>query len=324
MLLVVTVLFSTVGMGQDDATYKHLSQMANTYFANKEYKRAAETLESAIAIKGPKSGYIEVYNAACAWALAGYPDNAFKHLDFLASRLMKDPEGYMGDSHMDYMTYVVEKDFESLHGDPRWNRFISRLQKRRKPLELQLDSIYFDDQRGRRLLDETEEKYGATSKEMEALWKDIHTQDSVNLVKVKQIIERYGWPSVDSVGRRGNSTVFLVIQHADPATQVHYLPIMRQAVKDKKARGDQLALLEDRVALGQGKKQVYGTQVMKIGGGDWYVRPMEDPDHVDERRKSVGLGRLYYYLRDFNINWDVEKYKEQLPAIEQMEQRLMK
>lgn len=61
------------------------------------------------------------------------------------------------------------------------------------------------------------------------------------------------WSEV--VGNKGSTTLFLVIQHADLGTQVKYLPMVREAVKQHKAQASNLALLEDRVALGQGKNK---------------------------------------------------------------------
>jgi hypothetical protein len=67
-------------------------------------------------------------------------------------------------------------------------------------------------------------------------------------------LDKYGWLGADVVGGQGNSTLFLVIQHSDQATQEKYLPMMREAVKNGKAQGSSLALLEDRAALGQRQK----------------------------------------------------------------------
>ena len=50
-----------------------------------------------------------------------------------------------------------------------------------------------------------------------------------------------------------------------------------------------LALLEDRVALRQGKKQIYGSQIgMDPETGEYFVSPLEDPDNVVERRIKMG------------------------------------
>ena len=68
---------------------------------------------------------------------------------------------------------------------------------------------------------------------------------------------------------------------------------MRAAVKDKNASASDLALMEDRLALAQGKKQLYGSQ---LGRNEitktYYVLPIENPDQVDVRRQKMGLSTL--------------------------------
>lgn len=102
---------------------------------------------------------------------------------------------------------------------------------------------------------------------------------------------------------------------------------MRNAVKNGIASNSSLALLEDRVALRQGKKQIYGSQI----GFDsetklYYVMPLEDPDNVDKRRAEVGLQPLadYIYNCHWRIKWDVEQYKKDLSAIEVKEKKKQK
>ena len=79
--------------------------------------------------------------------------------------------------------------------------------------------------------------------------------------------------------------------------------MMREAVKNQKARPEQLALLEDRVALAQGKKQIYGSQIdQDPKSGKYSVAPIEDEPNVNKRRAAVGLGPLEEYVR----HWDIE------------------
>jgi hypothetical protein len=156
---------------------------------------------------------------------------------------------------------------------------------------------------------------------LKELWADINLKDSLNLIKVERVIGKYGWPGPEIAGRQGSQTVFLVVQHADIKTQEKYLPLMREAVKNKKAQPSSLALLEDRVALRQGKKQIYGSQIGGDGKGKMWVSPLEDPDNVDKRRASVGLGPLANYVRNWSLEWDVDKYKKELPEIERKEKQ---
>ena len=84
---------------------------------------------------------------------------------------------------------------------------------------------------------------------MKAHWRLINEKDSINLIKIKKILDERGWLGADIIGGQGNSTLFLVIQHSDLETQLKYLPMMREAVKNGNANAISLAILEDRVAL---------------------------------------------------------------------------
>ena len=166
-------------------------------------------------------------------------------------------------------------------------------------------------------MDSTAKRSGWESREMQTLFKKMHETDSINLIKVSMILDERGWMGADIVGQQGNQTLFLVIQHAGLEAQLKYLPMMRDAVKKGNANASSLALLEDRVALRQGKRQIYGSQVGRDDStGEYYVLPLEDPDNVDKRRSEMGLGKLQYYISNWGIKWNVEDYKKKLPGIE--------
>ena len=255
------------------------------------------------------------YNAACSWAMANVPDSAFFNLERIASK----------SNYNNYSNIIKDTDLAGLHSDKRWNPIIELVKQNKekaeaglnKPLVAQLDSIYNDDQSYRLQSIELEKKYGWDSKEVKDVWKILHVKDSINLIKITSILDKYGWIGSDVIGNQGNSTLFLVIQHADLKTQEKYLPMMREAVKNGKAYGNSLALLEDRVAMRNGKKQIYGSQI----GRDpvtkkYYVIALIDPDNVDKRRAEVGLPPIAEYIKNWEMKWDLEQYKKDLPEIE--------
>ena len=124
-----------------------------------------------------------------------------------------------------------------------------------KELSALLDTVYHEDQSGRLKLDSFQKMFGWKSDQLQSLVKTMIIQDSINLIKVKNIIDTYGWLGPDEVGKQGAQTIFLVIQHADSLTQVTYLPLMQEAVKKGKAQPEALALLEDRVLTNQGRNR---------------------------------------------------------------------
>jgi hypothetical protein len=43
--------------------------------------------------------------------------------------------------------------------------------------------------------------------------------------------------------------------------------------------------------------------------------PVIDPGKIDDRRLCIGLPSLEIDLRNFNMKWDIEKYKSELPHL---------
>jgi len=172
------------------------------------------------------------------------------------------------------------------------------------------------DRRYRDQIEFTESKYGQQSKELKALYDEMDRADSTNLIQVESILKKYGWLGSDKIGRQANVTLFLVIQHSGLSTQEKYLPLIREAVKKGNAQARNLALLEDRVAIFKGNLQNYGSQLFwSKETNKYFILPLADPDNVDRRRAEVGLQPLSEYVSNWNIKWDVEEYKRDLPAI---------
>lgn len=249
------------------------------------------------------------YNAACSWALAGNIEKAFVYLD----------KAVITDKWTNLSHILANPDLGKLHTDKRWQPLIDTVtmnktkaeEKLNKPLVALLDTIYNEDQGDRRNIDTVQKQFGWQSKPMDSLWKKINYQDSINLIRVRKIIDTYGWLGADEIGQQGNATLFLVIQHADSLTQVTYLPVMRKAVVKGNAEPQNLALLEDRVLTKQGKKQVYGSQLRtnkKTGKNEFY--PIEDEHNVNKRRASVGLEPLEQYAKYFEVDYVLPKAKK--------------
>lgn len=172
------------------------------------------------------------------------------------------------------------------------------------------------DQAGRQRLEAVERTHGRDSAEMQQLWAEIDATDAANVVKLEALLARHGWLGPQEVGARASSAYFYVIQHADLAVQRKYLPLMRAAVETGRAAGSTLALLEDRVALREGRPQTYGSQIGYDEATEtYYVLPLLDPDHVDERRAAVGLPPLADYVKQWKIVWDLAAYKRALPTL---------
>ncbi|MEL7122827.1 MAG: DUF6624 domain-containing protein [Bacteroidota bacterium] len=317
LLTIVVLLTLNFSFGQNMEKYTEFTNEAFSLYESKEYKKSAEKYQAAFDELEGKAYPNDRYNAACSYALAGDTESSFYHLLYLAENA--------NIKYRDLNHISTDTDLNSLHPDDRWNKLIGIVESNKleyekdldKPLVAILDTIYQLDQGYRRQISEIEEKYGRNSEEMMAHWKLIQETDSINEIKIKKILDERGWLGPKVIGEQGNSTLFLVIQHADLETQVKYLPMMREAVKLGNARANSLALLEDRVALRQGKRQIYGSQIgREQETGEYYVSPLVEPEKVNERRAEVGLGTIEDYIKNWGMTWDLEKHKERTKKLE--------
>ena len=296
---------------QKQINYNDFIKIADSLFEQKAFLIAAQTYSKAFESIGWKGVIEDRYAAACCWALANIPDSAFYQLYRIATKAnFKGMEQILGDT-----------DLFSLHKHKEWLPLIEIIKQNKekaekyldKKLVVQLDSLGRIDQQFRAALNH----YNWGTNAYDSIVHLMSYYDSLNTIEVAAILDKYGWLGPEVVGEDGSSTLFLVIQHAQIPTQIKYLPMMREAVKNGKAFAGNLALLEDRVALRQGKKQIYGSQVMRdMETGKFFVQPLEDPENVDKRRKEVGLQPLAEYLMHWNIIWDTKEYLKQLPVLE--------
>ncbi|MDX6613353.1 MAG: hypothetical protein QOD75_2539 [Blastocatellia bacterium] len=124
--------------------------------------------------------------------------------------------------------------------------------------------------------------------------------DERNTRHMKAIVDTYGWPDPEAVGLDGAEAAFLVVQHADHSFQFQMLPRVMNAFRAGKLSGPNYALLLDRVLVGDGRPQIYGTQAKPFDqwkGKEPVVYPVVDEINVDKRRAEVGLGPLAEYLK---------------------------
>jgi hypothetical protein len=176
-----------------------------------------------------------------------------------------------------------------------------------------LDSVLIRDQQYR--YNVKDKKSGSRETSSSKHVKEIQANDRLNLRIVEDIIKKHGWLGYKDIGVKANLAMFMVIQHADSGTQERYLPLLENALREKKLLPSHYAMLYDRIEIRKKRPQRYGTQV-NLAGGKAEVLPLSNPDSLHVWRRSIGMIESYeQYLRQFNITWDSAAYKQQLPAL---------
>jgi hypothetical protein len=120
---------------------------------------------------------------------------------------------------------------------------------------------------------------------------EVHSR---NAERLREIIDQHGWPGRTVVGDRAGRAAWLILQHA-----IAYPQLMRsglELIREASERGEvsraEVAVLEDRIRILEGRPQLYGTQHDWDEHGEMSPLPIEDSKGVDERRLAIGLPRL--------------------------------
>jgi len=98
------------------------------------------------------------------------------------------------------------------------------------------------------------------------------------------------------VGQKAAGAAWLIAQHGGTEMLHETLPLMKEAVDKGELEGGLYATSVDRVRIQDGQKQLYGSQ-FDTKGDKCEPLPIEDAEHVEERRKAIGLGPLDEYAK---------------------------
>lgn len=129
--------------------------------------------------------------------------------------------------------------------------------------------------------------------------KEMRTIDVANTRQLAHLLTVCGWPVARKGDLQASDDIWLLAQHADhdKAFQHHVLGLLEQAVHRGEARGKNLAYLTDRLAIAEGKPQLYGTQLI-VDGCKIELHPIDSREAVNERRKKIqGMQTLEEYER---------------------------
>lgn len=196
------------------------------------------------------------------------------------------------------------------------------LSKKQDDLTAILDTIWKAEQLPIRSRDSLMKIYGEESKPVRVQQAIYENNHAINERIVKKLLDKHGWPSKKMVGEQGNWTICNVIQHSDNEVRIEYLPMMRQAVQDKKLEPRFLVRAEDRIATEQGKPQIYGGQMKYYPETKSFnVWPVYDPVNIDKRRAEIGLEPIAVFLKErFDFEWDLEEQIKRSEAFEKERQ----
>ncbi len=166
-----------------------------------------------------------------------------------------------------------------------------------------IDSLAREDQKWREVSLTLKNSGNADSLQIAQAYEMMRRTDSLNHLALVKIVDQHGFPDSDKLGVEGTKYFWLLVQHQDrhPDFQERVLKMMEIAVRQNKASGKDYAYLLDRVLRNTGQLQVNGTQMrLNPTGTSFEPAPCLDPEHLNERRASVGLETIEAYIEIMN------------------------
>lgn len=308
LLLLVTILFGHICYSQHSKTvtppkayFTNISK-GDSLLEKGHYKTATIYYLQAFEVFGWRGIADDRFKAAKAFALAEQRDSAFIYLEKLCKQ-----------QYINYLKLATDTAFSTIkQASQKWVDILSCIKSNKNsfaPVQNlawsnYLDTIYQSDQAIRKDFMRTASALGWDSKEAKAYLPQMRSIDSVNQIKVERFINTYGWRGQDELGSQGNSTLFIVIQHSDSTVQNRYIPVLREAVMQKKARAEDLALMEDRLSMSKFGYQIYGSQIAQDPTTKKFIiQPINDEKNVNKRRARVGLQPLEEYVKLWGLEY---------------------
>jgi len=122
----------------------------------------------------------------------------------------------------------------------------------------------------------------------QAMWAPVLAVDKANQATLLEMLPPEGWFYASRYGPEAANAAFLIVQHGNPELWRRFVPVLGPLVAKGEVSGTAYALMFDRLALSEGRPQRYGSQ-MTCKAGKFVVDALEDPAHVEERRKAMGF-----------------------------------
>lgn len=121
-----------------------------------------------------------------------------------------------------------------------------------------------------------------------AMWAPIEVADAENQKQLLAMVPPEGWFLKSVYGVKAANAAFHIVQHSDLELWRRFVPVLEPLVAAGEVEGQSFALMYDRLAVSEGRKQRYGSQMTCVDGR-WAPEPLEDPARVEELRKAMNF-----------------------------------
>lgn len=131
----------------------------------------------------------------------------------------------------------------------------------------------------------------------EGIEQPLEAVDRKLTAELKEIVQKHGWPTIRLVGIKASQAAALILNHSpDHDFQREWIPKLTKMVEQDEIVGTDLAPIIDKVLLSEGNPQLFGT-VFRFEGEFMVMEPVQDPEHLDERRTQYLIPPMKEYIK---------------------------
>lgn len=144
---------------------------------------------------------------------------------------------------------------------------------------------------------------GATEAELDNVIKIREQVYEKHALEIDKILDKYGYPSYEIVGRNSTDNFFTLVQHSSkfPEIKKKALAKMEEKLNSSNFEKGQYILLSDQIAFEQKQASQYGTIVnFKENGQAFLDFPS---DSIEVNRAKMGMDSLKFYLNRKTIEF---------------------
>lgn len=272
-----------------------LARSAESADSSGNFAEAARLWHQVYSVNGGEPG--PLFGAAESATRAGDHEAAFAAIRQAIDEGLSIPAGAL----------EADSSLRALHDDSRWTVLVARASglasSRDTALRSELLSLGERDQRNRDSVGAVVRRSGLGSREADAANRALAAADAPLQARLRAIVSARGWPGRRLVGDDAGHAAWLILQHSDSAYQRKMLPVIRLRALRGDVRAADWALLDDRVRMGQGRKQRFGSALRNTTtpGAPPVLYPIEAEECVDRRRARVLLPPLSDYVTMFGV-----------------------
>ena len=274
--------------------YIVFTRQADSLYNRGHYQKAADTYKQAVDVHNSNLEMKEEKDPFF-WKLYENIYNCYTNM-YLTDSVFKYMEAAILNGNTSYQIFTNNRFYRE-YSDPRMQRLITlsdSLYVVNNPgvdheTGLTLRHMHLQDFRIRQEM-ELMEARRVNKHKMDSMYMAAMQIDSLNMIKLVPILEKYGYPDEKVVGNdyTAMTTPLVVLQHADIKYQKKYYKLVRTAAKNGDIPMFSYAFITDQILVEMGKKQIYGTQY-RIVDGKREPYPIKKPKGLHKRLKKAGL-----------------------------------